>query len=278
MNFTALDLETANANRHSICQIGICKFENANLVLKETFLVQPPDNEYSHWNIDVHGISPDITKHEPLFPDIWNKIQDHFENQVIVAHNAAFDADCLFKTLEYYGLQFPNMNFECTYQLSGMNLIDLSESLEIELREHHKALNDAIMCAEAYIKLKNGIKPDLQKVTIKEPRNLFTGHEKLSGNVLKPDLNNADANSPFFGKKCVFTGILSKIGREEAAMIVQKMGADIDTKITKKTDFVIIGAAVGPMKLKKIDEFNASGSNIKMVYESEFLEMIKHVR
>jgi DNA polymerase-3 subunit epsilon len=276
MDFTAIDFETANANRHSICQIGICRFQNGNLVSTDSLLVQPPGNEYSHWNIGIHGISPDRTKFEPFFPDVWNKIRHHFEDQLLVAHNADFDLDCLFKTLEYYNLDFPRIEFECTYQLSGMKLIDLAESLELEIKLHHHALNDAIMCAESYIKLKNGIKPNLQKVTNKQSRSLFAGHEKLCGNVLRPDLEHADCNSPFFGKKCVFTGVLSEIGREKAANIVKKMGADIDTGITKRTDYVIIGSGAGPSKLKKIDEYNSSGSNINMIYESEFLEMIKH--
>ena len=275
LNFTAIDFETANTNRNSICQIGICKIENGNIILTDSILVKPPENEYSHWNIGIHGISPDLTKNEPTFPDIWSKIRYYFEDNFLVAHNAAFDLDCLFKTLEYYDLEIPKIEYECTYQLTGMNLIDLAESLELEIKTHHQALNDAIMCAESFIKLKNGIKPNLQKVTIKESRGIFEGHEKLSGKVLEPDLPNADSNSPFYRKKCVFTGILSEIGREEAAIIVKKMGADIDTGITRRTDFVIVGSGAGPSKLKKIDEYNNAGSDIKMVYESEFLEMVK---
>lgn len=135
-----------------------------------------------------------------------------------------------------------------------------------------------LMCAESYIKLKRGQTPDLLKITKKESKSLFAGHEKLSGKVLKPDLEHADSNSLLYNKKVVFTGVLSKIGREEAAEIVNKMGADIDINITKKTDFVIVGTGAGTSKLKKIAEYNESGSIIKMIYEAEFLEILKNGR
>jgi len=276
LNFTVIDFETANNLRNSICQIGICRVENGETVFAESYLVKPPENDYSHWNVGIHGISPDVTENAPLFPEIWNEIKHYFENQLVVAHNAEFDLDCLFKTLEFYGLEPPCFDCECTYKLSGLNLIELAESLEIQLRPHHNALNDSLMCAESYMKLKKGLKPNFQKVTKKESKSFFEGHERLCGKVLKPDLEHADSNSPFYGKKIVFTGILGHIGREEAAQIVQEMGADIDTGISKKTDFVIIGTGAGPSKLKKISEYNNAGSNIRMIYEVEFLDIIKH--
>ena len=84
----------------------------------------------------------------------------------------------------------------------------------------------------------------------------------------------ADPASPFYGRKIVFTGVMSRFGRKEAAQIVKKMGADIDTTITKKTDFVIVGKGAGPSKLSKIKKFNDSGCNIKLVGEENFLEMV----
>jgi DNA polymerase-3 subunit epsilon len=92
---------------------------------------------------------------------------------------------------------------------------------------------------------------------------------------LKPDLEHADPSKPFYGKKVVFTGALKSIERKTAADIVYSQGADIDSGITKRTNYVITGSAPGPSKLKKIEAYNLKGSSIKMIYEDEFLEMIK---
>lgn len=99
--------------------------------------------------------------------------------------------------------------------------------------------------------------------------------DRLSGDILEQDLEHADPNSPFYDKKVVFTGVLESISRSEAAEIVKAMGADINNSISSLTDYVIVGADAGPSKLKKIEDCNAKGANIRVIFESEFLKMIK---
>ena len=59
------------------------------------------------------------------------------------------------------------------------------------------------------------------------------------------------------------------------ADLIQKMGADIDTSITKRTNFVVTGSALGPSKMKKIEQLNAGGYNIRVVYVEEFLSILR---
>jgi DNA polymerase-3 subunit epsilon len=141
--------------------------------------------------------------------------------------------------------------------------------------KHHDALSDARTCAQAYISLKKGIIPDQKLIRALEPSSPFAGHEKLTGSVLKPNLDIENTNNQFYSKKVVFTGVLQSISREDAADRIQKMGADIDTGVNKKTDLVIVGHGAGPSKLKKIADLNASGSKIRIIREDEFLSMIK---
>lgn len=122
-----------------------------------------------------------------------------------------------------------------------------------------------------------GIKPDFSKITSRSGKsiNFFEseGHAHLCGELLKPNLECADCNSPFYAQKVVFTGVLNSIDRKEAAELVKKLGADIDTSITKRTNFVITGSAPGPSKMKKIEQLNAQGCDIRLIYEKEFLRM-----
>lgn len=274
ITFTAIDFETANNSQNSICQVGIVRVENAEIVYRGSYLVQPPNNEYSHWNVCIHGISPDQTVDAPFFPEVWNSVKHFFDNQLIVAHNSDFDIPCLLTTLKHYNLAVPAFRSDCTYKLTGLSLVNMCESLEIPLGTHHHAMYDALGCAEAYIKLLRGCKPNHALITTKVKKSPFEGRERLKGEVLKPCLEKADINSPFYGKKIVFTGVLSSISREEAGRITQQMGADIDSGVTRKTDYVILGAGAGPAKLKKIEEYNRLGSMIKILKEKEFLELI----
>lgn len=41
-NFTAIDFETANGDRNSICQIGLIVYKNGISVAEIDLLVQPP--------------------------------------------------------------------------------------------------------------------------------------------------------------------------------------------------------------------------------------------
>ena len=152
--------------------------------------------------------------------------------------------------------------------------MDLVEAFEITALAHHNALNDAHMCAEAYLKLQMGMVPDTNKITPKPDKALFNGHAKLTGDVLRPNLQNADPSSPFYGKKVVFTGVLTHISREDAAEKVKMLGADIDTGITPRTDLVIVGKGASPVKLKKIEAYNGSGAHIRVVDEREFMGTI----
>ena len=95
--FTAIDFETAQGPRWSICQIGLIRVKNGEIKHTYSQLIKPPGNKYSRENTLVHGINSSITKNSPIFPDIWKEIKVYIENQLVVAHNIEFDIDCLIK-------------------------------------------------------------------------------------------------------------------------------------------------------------------------------------
>ena len=72
----------------------------------------------------------------------------------------------------------------------------------------------------------------------------------------------------FNHKKIVFTGSLKSISRDEAKYLAKKVGAKIQSVVTKSTDYVIIGDKAGS-KEKKAKELK-----IKILSEEEFLKKI----
>ncbi len=277
-DFVAIDVETAQGKRWSICQIGITEVMGGEIIETITELVQPPDNKYLKSNIHVHGITPEMTENKPAFPEVWEKIYKRIENKKLIAHNADFDIDCLKQTLNYYNIDAPYFDYYCTFKGSGMRLDEACEAYSVELSQHHDAGCDSEACAKIYLKLQNGEIPNkiIRKTTPKVRFNQTPkGYDRLQGDILKPDLRNADIDSPFYNKKVVFTGVLENISRQNAAEIVKKMGADIDAGITKRTDYVIVGLDPGPSKMNKMIKYNNDGCNIKVLYEKEFLNMIE---
>ena len=148
--FTAIDFETAQGSRTSICQVGLVRVENGIITNEINLLVQPPDNYYWSRFTAIHGISGKDTVNAPSFGQIWHQIAPYIENQNVVAHNGfGFDFPVLDKTLDYYGLQIPSYNKFCTYKIYKSNLANLCEKYEIQLN-HHDALSDARACGDLF--------------------------------------------------------------------------------------------------------------------------------
>jgi DNA polymerase III subunit epsilon len=55
MDFVAIDVETANADLASICQIGIAHFSNSVLISQWKSYIDPQDY-FDRINVSIHGI------------------------------------------------------------------------------------------------------------------------------------------------------------------------------------------------------------------------------
>lgn len=160
LNFIAIDFETATASRASICEAGICEVRDGRVVETRSWLVRPEGNFYAYWNIQVHGIQPDDTADAPDFPEVWAKIAERLkEIPVLVAHNAAFDISCIRKSLELYGLDKPDVDYYCTLRAARHNydfccnkLDYLCQQFDIHEGKHHRAGDDAEMCARLFLR------------------------------------------------------------------------------------------------------------------------------
>jgi len=150
-SFTAIDFETALWNPASICQVGLVRVENGEIVEQIDRLVQPPNNSYFYKNIEVHKIQPEDTEDAPTFDVIWHELKHYIEDQVVVAHSIGFDANCLRHALAYYDEIQPHFEERCTLKIYRRGLAYLSKKYRIPLN-HHDALSDAHCCAQLYLK------------------------------------------------------------------------------------------------------------------------------
>ena len=89
-NFTAIDFETAHGKRWSICQVGLVRIENGNIVDQLSILVQPPTNFYWDRFIDIHGITPEQTANAPTFDNVWQQLKPFIKNQNVIAHKRQY--------------------------------------------------------------------------------------------------------------------------------------------------------------------------------------------
>lgn len=278
-DFVAVDFETAKALNP--CQIGMAIVRNGEIVQTINHLIQPIDNEYQRQAVAIHHITPKMTESEPSFPEVWEKIKAYFEDVYIVAHNADFDINVLRATLDHYGLEYPHIaGYICTCDLNNHESLELAcARYGISLAKHHDGEDDAINCAKLYLAYVNGESqiadeeiPDYIKTPF--PHSIkYEGHSNLSGDILVKDLSNADPTNPFYNRKVVISGLFD-IDREELALRLKDMGADIDKGVGARTNFLIAGREAGPSKIQKAHDMIAAGKPFRIINESELQEIL----
>ena len=116
--FAAIDFETANGKRSSICSIGIAILEDDWVVDSIYTLVRPTPNFYTRWTTAIHGLSAEDTNDALCFEEAWESIAPKLKDLPLVAHNSPFDEGCLKAAHEVYDLAYPKYPFYCTCRLS----------------------------------------------------------------------------------------------------------------------------------------------------------------
>src|SRR5690606_41318417 len=67
MRFAAIDVETANADLSSICQVGVAFFQDGVHTRSWSSLVDPED-EFDGFNVSIHGIDEATVRGAPKWP------------------------------------------------------------------------------------------------------------------------------------------------------------------------------------------------------------------
>lgn len=149
--FAAIDFETANWHRTSVCSVGVVVVNQGMVEDKFYSLIQPAPDFYSRRNTEIHGLRREDTEDAPAFPTVWREIAPMLKGMPLVAHNCPFDEGCLKAVHELYEMPYPDYRFYCTYRLSrklfkgleNYQLHTVAAFCGYELANHHHALADA---------------------------------------------------------------------------------------------------------------------------------------
>ena len=154
-NFAAIDFETANNERTSVCSVGVVIVRDGEIADSFYSLIQPEPNYYNYWCTQVHGITRHDTESAPVFPEVWKQIEPLIDGLPLVAHNKAFDESCLKAVFRCYQMDYPDYEFYDTlsasrkvfYYLCNHQLHTVAAECGYQLNNHHHALADAEACA-----------------------------------------------------------------------------------------------------------------------------------
>ncbi len=154
-NFAAIDFETANSERTSVCSVGIVIVREGEIVDSFYSLINPEPNYYTYWCTQVHGLTGEDTEEASVFPDVWEQIEPLIDGLPLVAHNKTFDESCLKAVFRCYQMDYPDYKFYDTLCASrrifpdaeNHQLHTISALCGYDLENHHNALADAEACA-----------------------------------------------------------------------------------------------------------------------------------
>jgi len=154
-DFAAIDFETANNVRSSVCSVGVVIVRDGEIADSFYSLIQPEPNYYIHWCTRVHGLCREDTEEAPVFPEVWAQIAPLIEGLPLVAHNKRFDEECLKAVFRVYQMDYPDYEFYDTLcvarrklrHLPNHQLQTVAAACGYQLVNHHHALADAEACA-----------------------------------------------------------------------------------------------------------------------------------
>ncbi len=155
MRILAIDFETANGNMASACSIGYCLWSEGEVIDSQEILIKPHRscNYFQYFNVQIHGITPDMVAFSDEWPFVFWQIKDHFRDSVVVAHNAPFDIGVLHALNDLYKIDMDDFVYLDTVQISRIlnpglinhKLNTVCDYLNVDLNHHH-AQSDAFGC------------------------------------------------------------------------------------------------------------------------------------
>ena len=279
--FIALDVETANGDSSSICQIGLACVPDDGPIMTLSMLVDP-EMRFSAFNIKLHGIGPDTVQGQPSFDLVFPEFQELFERHPMVQHSS-FDKRAIEGACQRYGLAVPQLSWHDSVTMArrawpefkgngGHGLANLKAELGLEF-QHHDAEEDARAAAQVVLLAEKRTGHSFQELAASKSRSKrrYPKAVSLEGNSV----------GPLLGHVACFTGSLS-ISRTEAAKIAAQAGISVRPSVSTQTTLLIVGdqdlgltnGHAKSSKHRKAEELRGAGQTLRIIGESEFLKLL----
>jgi DNA polymerase III subunit epsilon len=281
VNFVVLDVETANPDLSSICQIGVATFKNGAINNEWQSLINPQD-EFHAINTSIHGIDEDAVKNAPTWADVFPVVSSLLRDSIVVSHTP-FDRVAVTRACERYKLEWCSCRWLDsarvvrrawpTFSQSGYGLSNVAAHFCIQYREHD-ALEDARCAGEIMLRAiaETGLSAEEWLNRVEQP---------IGGLGAQEIRRNGNADGPLFGEVLVFTGTLS-MPRRTAADAAADAGCRVDSGVTKHTTLLVVGdedvrKLAGhdtSSKHRKAEKLIAKGQPIRILAESDFRRVV----
>lgn len=158
--FVVFDIETTGLSsiNDKIIEIGAIKIKNQEIIDKfETFI--NPEIPISNFISKLTKITDEMVKDYPKIDKVLPMFLDFINGSVLVAHNANFDVGFIKAKSKLLGLKIDNpvldtleLSRHMYSNLKNYKLDTVAEHLNVDLKNHHRAVDDAMATAEIFLK------------------------------------------------------------------------------------------------------------------------------
>jgi len=151
----------------------------------------------------------------------------------------------------------------------ALGIRHVGEHVSKILARQFRTLDKLVAATEEDLRIIRDIGPEVSSSIVQFFRNVSNRRviEKLNAAGVSPLETLPQPPSLLTGKTFVFTGTLNRMTRNEARQIVETLGGQASSSVTKNTDCVVAGEAAGS-KLQKARE-----AGIPILSEEEFLSL-----
>lgn len=280
MDFVVIDVETANPDLASICQIGVAIFADEALVESWSTYVNPHDYFDPH-NVYIHGIDEDMVAGAPSWSVVHERLLNSYAGLVVASHTP-FDRIAIRRACHRVGIS----PFDCKwldtarvvrrswpeFSKSGYGLKNVAKHLGIAF-QHHDAEEDALTAGKILLHAieLTGLSAEDWCVRVNQP---------IAANL--DEIIVANSEGPLFGNVVVFTGSLA-IPRSEAAYTAARLGCVVGAGVSKHTTLLVVGdqdisklaGESKSSKHRKAEGLIAKGQPIRILGESDFNRLLE---
>lgn len=284
-NYTVIDLETTGFDPQfdEIIEMSAIKVRDNKIVDTFSQLVNCT-NEINDFIVSLTGITKNDTNNAEETEIVLKEFISFIGEDIIIGHNVNFDINFLYdNTIKYFNKPIRNDYVDtlriARYTITNLKhhrLENLCEFYNIDYMNAHRALSDAEITLNVYIKLKNEFNNfDFEKYTSKN----YT----LKAHDIVTDKQDFDITNPLYDKRIVFTGTLEKMARKEAMQIVANLGGINQDNVNKETNYLVLGnndyckniKNGKSNKQKKAEQLKIKGQDIEIISENVFYDMIE---
>ena len=159
--YIVFDIETTGLSqkKNKIIEIGAVKVKDGEEIDRFSEFINP--EEPIPYSIEqLTSITDEMVMHAPTVDVILPKFLEFCGDDIVVAHNAAFDTGFIKKNAKDLGMKFDNTIMD-TMTLSHVLLPELGKftldrvckALNVKNEHHHRAVDDANATAKIFVKL-----------------------------------------------------------------------------------------------------------------------------